>query len=363
MIDFDDIITCFANIVGFNDSQRSNISLSTALKTSTSGFMVNERPGVQLSIILDSLHYDEYGTANPDTADLNTYLERVRNDEIKNTIREFVNRHKELTKARTILEDISLTKTINKFSETETKAGRFVGIRLRPKNSKNIALMIRRIAIQATQTETDLPIYLFCSSQNTAIKNTTISTTEAKSIQFSDLTDWIAKYRSTYGENQAFYIGYFEDDLSGDSIETQFCYCDNLAKFSWINGCYFDSGDLNGTNLPTDPESSVHISNESYGLHLWMDARCDITQKICDNKDIFAPAIADKIAIRLLDDVYDTTRINSRIEIGHSTVLVNRDKNKENYDNNLKGIKMDFTDLDMYCMPCEKNQIKMRTLS
>lgn len=363
MIDFSEIESCFTNIVGFNDSQRADIVLTTALKASTSGFKVNDRPGIQLSIIKDSLHADEFSTSVPDFDDLNVYLERVRTEEIRNTIQEFINRHKELTKARTILEDISLTKGINEFSETETKSGRFVGIRLKPKNSKHVALMIRRIGLQATQTQTDLNIYMFISSQNSAIKTTTITTTEAKSLQYTELTDWVAKYRSTYGENQEFYIGYFEDDLSGDSIETQLCDCGGFSRFSSISGFYFDSDDLNGVNLPTDPAELVHCTDETFGMHLWADAQCDITKKICDNKTIFAPAIADKIAVRLLDDVFDTTRINSKTEISHATVERNRQKNIENYDNNLKGIRMDFTDLDNWCMPCVKNTIKMRTLS
>ena len=76
---------------------------------------------------------------------------------------------------------------------------------------------------------------------------------------------------------------------------------------------------------------------------------------------IFANLIAHKISLRLLKDLYNSVRVNPRTDVQQEKVFTNIGMIKEDYDNELKGLSLDLTNLDNTCLPCKNTYLKVRT--
>jgi len=353
MIDFAKIATNMTGLIGFRS--QSNIYPSAAIRASSSGLYINDIPGVDLGVINANLNYET----------IDDYLTRVLDSEYKRGLQLWVNKHKELTRSRTLLDNINFTKdTYNR--KTESGAGRLVGIMLKPKQSQHVALLIQKIGTQFTQAQTDLPLYLWCESQRAAIKTQNITTTKNNSLEFTDLTDWNIYYDSElYGNEQCYFIGYFESDLSGLAIDTTLysnedcCGGSRYNKFTEfveVSGFEFASGDLDTLNLPDIQK--ISLTDQSYGLHLRASAQCDVSNIVIDNKNIFANYLTYKVAERLILDTFNTSRANPSADLNEARMQQNLAFIVENKNMELDNIKFDYTKLDQYCLPCEKYKLK-----
>lgn len=360
MINYSTINTCFSGLVGYRQTNYSSVpQLSVSLTGSTSGVYVTDVPGITPEFIYDALP--------PDYPNINAYLTGVTQQETLNAVKDYIIQHKELTKARHLLDNIDVTKHIQYFTDKVTKSGRFVGIEIVPGESDNIAVWIRRLGTQF-DTVQSLTIYLFESSQNTAIKTFSLTTTKANSLEWNDLTDWICNYKSTsYGTGQSFYLGYFENSLSGQAVDTllqgdccENTWVSNYQKHCSVKGVVFENGALNGTSLPD--LKKVGYTNQTFGLHLKISVTCDITETLCDNKLIFGNLAKNKIAMRIFSDYFNSNRVNRNRDISSDRALTNRAMVEEEYKRELKSISFDFTDIDRFCQPCQKNLISVQTI-
>ncbi len=361
MINYSTINTNFSGLVGYrqtNDSGTSQIPVS--LTGSTSGQYVTDVSGINAELIESAMPADFNS--------LSHYLTGVTKQETLNAVLDFVAQHKELTKARTLLDNIDVTKHVQFFVDTVTKASRFVGIRIKPQQSDNIAVLLRRLGTQFDTINT-ITLYLFETSQNTAIKTITITTTKQNSLEWNDLTDFICNYKSpTSGTGQTFYLGYFESALSGNAIDTLLhkdC-CGNTdvetySRYVGVQGFVFENTALNGTSLPDIKNEGLTM--QTFGLHLKMSVTCDITETLVDNKNILAPIIKNKIAMRIFRDYFNSNRVNRNRDIASDRSTTNLAICEAEYNKYLKSIDMDFTDIDKDCMPCAKNLIKTQTLT
>jgi len=372
MINYSTLLTCFSGLVGFRDSDNSCIpNLAPSLTGSTSGVYVTDVSGITPEVITDA--------RSKDYSDINGYLSSVVTGETQNALNDFINQHKQLTKARHLLDNIDPVKYIQYFTDKVTKSSRFVGFEIKPNESDNLSLLLRQVGVQFDTLNTALVIYLFESSQQTAIKTFTLSAhSKVSSLQWFELTEWIANYKSsTLGTGQCFYLGYFEADLSGQAIDTKFygalsgddiigctsCgtgWVSGYQKHARIRGVAFDNSALNGTSIPDLKQATY--TDQTFGLHLKISVTCDITEVICYNKSLFVQAVKNKIALRIFKDYFNSVRLNRNAELGRDKALANISMVEADYKAQLSGISFDFTDIDSYCQPCRKDQIKSGTL-
>ena len=363
MINYSTINSCFNGLIGFRCSYNSAVAtLSNSLTGSTSGQYVTDISGITLEVI-DDARSNDYAT-------LSDYLTNIRQQETLGAMQDFINQHKELTKARHLLDNIDVVKNIQYFTDKVTKSGRFVGIEIRPNPSDNIAIWIRRLGVQFDTLQSGLTLYMFESSQNTAIKTTSISNTKQNSLEWFDMTEWTANYKSVSGgTGQSYYIGYFENDLSGQAINTSLqrncCpgteWVKAYSQHVQVRGVVFENSALNGTSLPDT--ISVGYSDSTFGLHLKMSVTCDITETLCDNKLTFASLIKNRIAKRIFKDYYNNVSVNRNSDMARDRALSNLAMVEEDYKRDLKGISVDFTEIDRFCQPCAKQTIKSQTFS
>ena len=131
MFNIADIITAGSDLVGWRESANVNYTgLASQLKTSQSGYYVNDLPGIDFDII-------NKGLSGDDTS-VNTYLQRVHESEIAGLVNEFSVKAKSKLGSRAILSNFDVVNGIADVRDLATKNARFVGWLISPRTSNNI---------------------------------------------------------------------------------------------------------------------------------------------------------------------------------------------------------------------------------
>lgn len=202
-----------------------------------------------------------------------------------------------------------------KLSNTITPRGRFVGLTIRPKKINNIRVDINAIGFHFTDIQTDLPVYLFNSSSEGYIAKELISTTDTSTFAWVPMTNWSAQVNSIandYDPGSDWYVGYFEDDISGNAIQKSYdfqngpcisckSHTQERNRFNLWNK-FFDiipvaSSNLDGENLPS--EMGV-ASMCNFGLNLSVSVRPDVTEIFTSNKNALTYPLQLQFAVDIL---------------------------------------------------------------
>jgi len=360
MIDICQATECLTDIIAYRQSANGCLSdLDSDLLASGGNtcIYVNDEPGVNQDVIEAAM--------SEDYENVSAYLRAVRQSEIQNALQAYINQHKELTRARTLLDNIDVVKNITYFTDKVQTNGRFVGIMITPKKSQSITAIIKNLGVQFDSIQSGLPIYFFETSQEDAISTYPLTNTKTNSLQWFAMTDFEAKYKyDGGGTGQSYIVGYFENDLAGQAINTKLygscCSPVVYSDFLSISGVVFQSAALSGTDLPDMKQ--IGYTDETFGLALKISAVCDITDTICDNTTLFAQLCKKKIATRIMWDFYNNMNLNRKAELSRDRALPNITRLEAEFAAELKGIKLDLTDLDSVCMPCNKNFVTSATM-
>jgi len=362
MINFCEAIDCLENQLAFQTSANSCLDpLSAELTGETSTCLYVDESGITQDVIEAAL--------NDDYVDASDYLIKIRRSSIAEALQTFINQHKELTQARTIIDNLDITKGLNYFTDKVQNTGRLVGIEIKPSSSQTIAVILRKLGVQFDALNDTLNLYFYETSQEDPIKTFTLTGhNKVNSLQWFSLVDYIASYKyDGGGTDQQFILGYFENDLAGQAIDTRLynnC-CGNewvshYQSYVWFRGCTFPTTSLNGTKLPN--MKTIGYTDQSFGLHIKATITCDITETICDNSSMFVNLCRKKMAYRIWWDVFNSTRLNRKQEISKDKALTNITRIENEIKAELKGLSLDLTNIDKICMPCSKAFVTTATM-
>lgn len=369
MIDFSQVRACIENLVGFRSSASDCVgALESDLISPDFPLYINDVPGQAPAIWQDA--------CSTDYENVSAYLRAVRLSETMATVQDFVQRHKDLTRARHLVDNIEVAKTVTPFSWTVNRQGSFRAIELVPNESTTIIGWIRMIGLQLKGPQS-LKMYLFESSQLDAIATWTLNYTGNGQLQWftPELIDpsgnpCVVRYSGMqYGTAQRYFLGYFENDLLNDALNTELicgsCGVNmgytNMIRNGWLQvyGANWNLPDLNGIQMPDI--NRVGRSDTTCGIHLKISVTCDLSDLICQNKTIFAYAAQLRIAKRLFWDFYNSDRVNGTTIRASDRSMANATRTDEEYKTAIKAIDMDFTNLDKICAPCSRKAIRTVT--
>ena len=248
--------------------------------------------------------------------------------------------------AKTLLDSVQIIDGTGRIEDTVTASGRFVGFQLRPKKINNIKAVINYIGLQFTAQQSGLTLYLFHSSQKTAVGTWSLTSAGANSF------DWISATSATTGTNElhhvkyssnidsggTYYFGYFEDDISGSAIKKDIDCVDTTfawSKFIDIRPIEVLSDDLDGTNIFDIDQ--VGYTSENYGLNLSFSVKTDITEMMVNNKSVFVDSLGYQFANDMLQEmIYNA---NSRMNKMQDTATKNAVMYEWNAPENQNSIK------------------------
>lgn len=376
MFTINTIISEGSDLVGWRQSQKSGrTTLNSNLTTSQTGIYVDALQGIDFDVIEDGL--------TEDYANVNDYLEAVHQDEIVNLMHQFTSNNKQKLKSRDLLNNFDVTNGVTDYTELETKNQRFVGWVIKPHFSNNIEVEITSLGLQLSDAQT-LKLYLYETSQQDPIETYEFSYTQPLSLQWKDVS-WTMSYRGNYGTRQQYILGYYETDsdesrdypLTGEAVKFEFdCGCGNSPKkyfgrYVEINPVEFPSADLSGTTLPDLDDITGNYTSHSYGLYAKINVRCDITDVIVDNIDVFAKAYQYMIAVRILEDFLASKRINPTVDsrinrdfveyaknVHYNTLWGWTDSTNRYHRGLMDDLSIDFSGIDNICLPPDKAGLK-----
>lgn len=373
MFDVATVQAAYLTLIGWRDSVDTEYPrLNTTLKTTTSGLYYNDAHPLVSIENLDACGFNYDGVNNATYAAGTTYakdavvrynnvtyislagtnightpsssptwwepqfnslLTQLINTATVNMVQRVINEKQLIGANKSLLDDVKLFDGDGRVTSTVVGQSRFVGFEIKVKNYEGLVAAIRRIGGQFTTIQTKLKIYLFHSSQTTAVTYYEMTTTKTNTMEWFTPTDFnmnFCKY-SKIDAGGAWYVGYFEDDLmlSGQAINRDIdlsvapcgdCWKDTYNRFAWemrnryfyLNPCSFDNAYLNGTSLP-DMDKVEYTSNVNYGLNLAITAHCDLTDFFVDNKTIFTRALWKQMAHDVVKLIAFSTRMDGTV--------------------------------------------------
>ena len=278
---------------------------------------------------------------------------------------------------KTILANASAFTGVAKFTNTIINESRFVGIQVKVKDSLGVNIKIDRLGLQFTEIQTNLPIYVFHTSQKNYVQRILVSTTKANSMEWVALSEPINL--SYYGSNDTggfYYIGYYQDDILGQALRKDFNwekFCGGCAgrqaaqiwntrlKFMDMTPMYVASGDYTVMEM-FDYEDAVSAVDNNYGINLTTTITCDLSDYICEQKQTFADAIGKQVAVDILNDMKHSNRANRIAEVNRNMIIRDLEGDRETFEEGLamrletaiRSLDFDFSKIDSPCLPDNK---------
>jgi hypothetical protein len=368
------IQNCMTSLLGWRNDANTSVPqiTNTALLTSNSGLYYNDfHPLLLIENIANTL---------PEDKTIDNYLTEKVNSGINKALTKVVLEKKLNESTKTLLNSSKLFDGIGRFQDTVISNGRFVGVELEMFPSYGAKVIIDKIGLQFTQTQTNLPIYIFHTSQLNPIKTVTATTTKASSLEWLTLSETIdLSYLSdTYDSGGMFYIGYFQDDISGQAIKKDFNFIDgpcntcrggaNAMKvwnerlnFVRIVPVEVANGSLNGTQMFDYTKRKYNATN-NFGLNFGVTVQCDISQYLCEQKMILTDLIGKQVAVDILNDMKHSTRLNRIANVSQNMIIRDLEGDRETFEpglakrlsDSVKAVDFDFSKIDSPCLPCNK---------
>jgi hypothetical protein len=181
----------------------------------------------------------------------------------------------------------------------------------------------------------------------------------------------------------AFYLGYFEDDITGQAISREVDFCQEPCKgcisesynrFSYeyrnrymkVTPCSFDAAYINSTNLPDMDGVAYHCSN-NFGLNLSLSVRCDFTEILTNNRLMFSEPLQMQVGVDVLNLLAFNTRnngISEQLKSSAYVALKGEPANgvlglEERLAAKIKGLELDLSDIEAPCLARKGGGIKI----
>ena len=263
------------------------------LKTSNSGFYVNDIPGITLELINDIKQEKTF----------NNYVQDIHNSELLLLMQRFVDRQKKKLNSKELLSSATMIQRHNNLDQTTSTGSHFVGYAITPRESKSININIKSVGFQASASDS-FTLYLFDPSQQAAMKSSDITIT-GKSLTWTDL-NWDIEFDKLDGTAGGTYlIGYFDDDITASLYDQD--WSDGQAHAAKkITRHYAGIAPVRvsatGSTLPNMDRVPASISCRTSGFDLRFNIKCDITDVLVDNIKMFGEAVQHAVAIRYIRD-------------------------------------------------------------
>ena len=365
---------CMVSLLGWRNDANPDVPQITSpeLLQSDSGLIYNDfHPLLSIENIVNTL---------PEDKTIDDYLaEKVASGISKGLTKVMI--EKKLNEStKTLLNSSKLFDGIGRFQDTIISDGSFVGIEVEIFPSYGTKVIIDKIGLQFTQPQTNLPIYIYHTSQIDAIKVVSATTTKQNSLEWLTLSETIdfAYLSDQYDSGGMFYIGYYQDGISGQAIKKDFnwmqgpcntCRGGANAMKIWNERLNFvrvvpvevESSNLNGIQM-FDYTKRKYTPVNNFGMNFGVTVQCDVSDYLCEQKFVLTDLIGKQVAVDILNDMKHSTRLNRIANVSQNMIIRDLEGDRETNEpglavrlsNSIKAVDFDFSKIDSPCLPCNK---------
>lgn len=325
---------------------------------------------------------------------LSDFLKHLTKNGINTAIQTFIQMKQLKEETKTLVERRTLFDGAARLKATIDNMHKLVGFEIVPVRAMGVTTKIEKIGLQMVGATGEVTLYLFHSSQYAPIREITLNFTNDKGgFQWFEPTEpiylpYIADGNDSGG---AWFLCYSQDSLpfgmealnvSKDwSVEPcQTCLGGSIESWKQITK-YMQISPF-ATNLPDDfaenPEmfdlGEVSYTNTmNYGMNLEVSVGCDLTDFICQEREMFANVIQKQVAVSVLR----TIAMNPDVRVNRNQVNVTRDELLYEIDGTPQGkpsglayelkqaykaLSLDTRQLDRICLACNNHGVKYRTI-
>lgn len=306
---------------------------------------------------------------------LSLYLEDVFRNSIDETVQEVFLRKKLSRQTKTLLQNQRLSTTSGGFNDRVINEGDLVGCEFKLKHNQNIKAVLNQIGFQLTGPQT-FNVYLYHSSQLEPIATKEIVHTKTGSFEWHELDFDLNFKNDLHDAGGVFYIMYDQNNLGVQAIKKKHnwhkppcSYC-NRSEINYFNlytkYLYLRTVRVKAVNRNQDNdihlwdlEKTQYVSDNNFGLNFEWTVKCDLTNYIISQKQVFAFALKEMVTKKLLENMSNSTRQNGLDEkvrmmarselqskhIGGMGIM-------EKVDKQINGVDFEISSLDATCMPC-----------
>jgi hypothetical protein len=370
MFDPTTIQNCMVSLLGWRNDANPSVPQITdpALLQSDSGLIYNDfHPLLSIENIVNTI---------PEDKGVEDYLNEKVAAGISKGLTKVVIEKKLNESTKTILNSSRLFDGVGRFQNTVISEGSFVGVEVEIFPSYGAKVIIDKLGLQFTSAQTNLPIYIFHTSQIDPIQTVSATTTKSNSLEWLTLSTPIdfSYLADEYVSGGMFYVGYFQDDITGQAIKKDFNWlkgpCDTCrgganAMKIWNERLNFvrivpvevGASDLNGTQM-----FDYTTRKYAFGLNMGVTVQCDISGYLCEQKFVLADLIGKQVAVDILNDMKHSTRLNRLANVSQNMIIRDLEGDRETHEdglakrlsNSIKAVDFDFSMIDSPCLPCNK---------
>jgi hypothetical protein len=351
MFNISDLKTALTSYIGFKNPDDTAIgSIATALTTSVSGLYFDDFHPL---LRTDNLYY-----AAPQEAVFSSWLLDQYNASIAMLFHRLMTAKKLQGSTKSIFDNMQLFTGAGSLSETITKSGRMVGLAITPKIINNVQIVLDQIGLQFTVAQS-LTLYLWHSSRIATVDSMVVTTGTNRFIwnATGNRLDYV-NYRDDIDSGGTWYVGYFENDLTGNAVRKSYDFysgpcvgCrgsgDNRTRYNlwskYLDVMPFSTNVIAGTNFPDISQLSYDESN-NYGLNLSLTVKPDMTELITNNLSLITYPLGLQFSCDMLEWMAHNpaVRINpNRVNASQNVILYELGGAKDSYR---KGILQDKED-------------------
>lgn len=365
---------CLKSLIGWKDHyDLSEIDeLSDGLKVSETGEYYQEKhPALRLDLIKATL---------PSNMDLEEFLIETENSAITELLND-ITVLKQLSKTtKELVANDVIYNSEGWIDDTILNEGMFVGIRFRPILSIGLKATINRLALQLTEAQNGLELYLFHSHKSEYLAKLTYTTTKGGQFNWIEANiDLKADDKDLSGGS--FYIGYYQDHIIGNAIQYKklnwskgYCSsCDggisqsrykSISRYVDMQPFYVPASSLPSNNEEMfNPDNIIIVDDNNWGFNFNISIKCDLTNFFCDNRFVLKNALSLKVVQKILKHILYSQQINYVEEQLKMMIIRDLEGDKETnyinlsqqYERSLKAINFSYSSINRICLPCSKN--------
>jgi len=313
---------------------------------------------------------------------LSSYIENLTRASVDRVVSTIMTNKRLNHGTKALLNSVLLFDGTANVTDRIIRQGRFVGFEITMKNYKSMRARVDQIGLQITHAGT-FTVYLFHSSQQTAIKTKEVTTTKPNSMEWFTLSQFdLYTHAATTDGGGRYYLGYFENDLPGQALQKKVdlyggTLCSTCltgrynfeayraySKYLTIRPVSIENSALDGVNLPS-LDSPGYETNQNYGLNAFITVQCDFTGLLIQNRLLLAEVLKRHVMVDVLRLIAFSTRSDANLERIRPLAMMElksefKDSGMEaQLERELKAIDLDTSGHDSPCLNTPGSGIKM----
>lgn len=367
---------CLKGLVGWQDHYDATEipALPAELTESETGEYYQERhPALRLDLIKATL---------PSNRDLGDYLKGVEDGAVTQILNDLMESKELARTSKTVVANDVIYNSEGWINDVVVNESRFVGVRFRLLLSVGLKAVINRLALQLTQSQTKLPIYLYHSHKAKYLAKLEYTTTQGGEFKWVEVSDELELHADDADlSGGSFFLGYYQDDLTGQAVQ--------YKKLNWRSGyCGGCDGGVNQRRYTSitkyvdmqpfyvpnasqstdkdymfDPSAIIEVDDNNWGFNFNISVNCDLTNFWCDNRKSLKNIIALQVTIKILKDMQFSQQINHIEEQLKMMIIRDLEGDKETkyinlyqqYSRAVKALKFNHSSISKVCLPCSTN--------